>query len=71
MEMKIEAEGTNKQGKSVKRTYTITEKNGKFTVKHFISTMDEGGISGTIGEFEAFDEAWQTVQNKIERAGLI
>lgn len=71
MNMKIEAEGTNKRGKLAKRTCTITEKNGKFIVQHFIGSMDEGDISGTIGKFESFDEAWQTVQSKIERAGII
>lgn len=71
MEMMIELKATNKYGRQSKRIYTIAEKNGKFILKHHIGCIGEGGLTGNVGEYESFDDAWHVAYNCVERSGLI
>lgn len=71
MEMTIELKATNKHGKPSKRIYTITEKSGKFVLKHHIGCVGKGGLTGNVGEYESFDEAWRAAHDCAERSGLI
>ena len=71
MEMTIELKAINKYGKPSKYIYAITEKNGKFVLKHHVGCVGEGSLAGNVGKYESFDEAWYAAYNCVERSGLI